>query len=98
MRILLPLILSAISVSHLQSAETNTGPITITINSSHGGIMVPAKINGSKPLSFLLDTGYGITTIHPELVESLDLKRVGRITISGIAGEEEAATYGGVIF
>lgn len=60
--------------------------------------MVSAKINGSKPLSFLLDTGYGINTIHPDLVEFLKLKRVGRITISGIAGEEEAGTYGGAVF
>ena len=60
--------------------------------------MISATVNGSKPLSFLLDTGYGITTIHPDLVEPLGLKRASQITIRGIAGEEKAPTFSGVIF
>lgn len=59
--------------------------------------MVPTKVNGA-PLSFLLDTGYGINMIHPDLIEPLKLRRAGRITIVGIAGEEEAGTYSGAVF
>jgi predicted aspartyl protease len=91
-------LISGPSITRLQSAETNSLPVTIPIHSSHVRIMVPAKINGSQPLSFLLDTGYGITTVHPDLIEPLKLKRVGRITISGIAGDEEAGTYASAIF
>ncbi len=58
-------------------------------------VMLPVTINASKPLSFLLDTGYTITAIHPRLVESLNLRPAGQITIVGIAGEETAPTYGG---
>ena len=60
--------------------------------------MVPTKVNGSKPLWFLLDTGYGVTTIHPDLIEPLGLKRAGQLTIVGIAGEEKAVTYEGAVF
>ena len=82
-----------------QCAEnTNREPVVISITSSHTRVMVPATVNGSKPLSFLLDTGYGINTIHPNLVESLGLKRAGQITIVGIAGDEKAPTYSGVVF
>ena len=78
--------------------ETNANPIAISIESAHGRIMIPAKVNGSKPLSFLIDTGFGINTIHPDLVEALGLKRAGQVTIRGIAGEEKAPTYGGMVF
>ncbi len=71
---------------------------TIPINSGHSRVMIEAQVNESKPLSFLLDTGYGIDTINPDLIESLGLRRAGRLTIVGIAGEEKAATYAGAVF
>lgn len=80
------------------TSPTNSMPVAIPIALKHGRVFVPAKISGSNLLSFLLDTGYGITTIHPELAKSLGLNRAGRMTIVGIAGEEQAATYGGVEF
>ena len=70
-----------------------------------GDLLVSAKVNGSRALTFKLDTGFGITTIKPSLVESLHLGRVGGITIDGIAGEERVATFrdaeldfGGMLF
>ncbi len=60
--------------------------------------MVPVSLNGTNKLSFLLDTGYTMTMVHPELVEMLQLRRAGEITINGIAGEERAPTYEGAAF
>jgi hypothetical protein len=77
---------------------TSPVPVTIPIDLTRNRVMVPVKVNGSKPLSFQLDTGYGTDTIHPDLVEPLGLKRAGRLTIVGIAGEEQAGTYGGAVF
>lgn len=57
--------------------------------------MVPARINGSNALSLLLDTGYDMTMLHPDHVEAAALKRTGRITIVGIAGEEPAGVFEG---
>jgi predicted aspartyl protease len=79
-------------------ATNHPMPVTVSISSRHGRVFVPAKVNGSKPLTFLLDTGYGITTIHPDLVESLGLTRSGYMTIVGIAGEERAGIYSGAEF
>jgi len=59
---------------------------------------VPVNLNGSNGLSFLLDTGFGMTMIHPGLAEPLKLRRVGEITIVGIAGDERAPTYEGAAF
>lgn len=81
-------------------AQTNTPPssVEIPLLERHGVLMVEAKVNGSKPLAFKLDTGFGVTTIHPDLIESLGLARTGHTTILGIAGEEQADTYGGAVF
>ena len=78
--------------------SVSTNPVAVPIEFKGGRVMVPVKINGSRTLSFLLDTGYGVTMIHPDLVEPLGLKRAGRLTIVGIAGEEEAGTYSGAMF
>jgi predicted aspartyl protease len=61
-------------------------------------IMVPARVNGSEPLSFMLDTGFSITTLHPDVVQQLNLRRAGHLTIVGIAGEEEAEVFEGARF
>ncbi len=106
MRGIMLLTLWAASVTAQTTAgKATSGPprsapsaITIPFQSARGRVMVPARVNGSKPLSFMLDTGYTITTVHPDLIEPLGLKRVGSITIVGIAGEEEASTYEGATF
>src|SRR5438105_4981144 len=81
-------------------AQTNLQPSTVElpIHMRHGDLLVETRVNGSEPLAFKLDTGFGITTINPERVESLKLNRVGRMTIQGIAGEERADTFDKAVF
>ena len=84
----------------MPSAESpaKAAGIRLPIEFRRGSLHVPTSVNGSNSLSFKLDTGFGVTTIHPDLVEKLQLKRAGSITIVGIAGEEKAATYEGARF
>lgn len=79
-------------------SPTNTAGTQLPIEFRRGSLFVPANVNGSNLLSFKLDTGFGVTTIHPDLVGKLQLKRAGSITIVGIAGEERADTYEGATF
>ncbi|MEY2429977.1 MAG: hypothetical protein QOJ40_2862 [Verrucomicrobiota bacterium] len=81
-------------------AQTNLAPASVEfpVKVEHGDLLIETRVNGSQPLSFKLDTGFGITTINPDKVESLNLKRVGKMTILGIAGEEKADTYSGATF
>ena len=78
----------------MPSAESPTNPagIRLPIEFRRGSLFVPASVNGSNSLSLKVDTGFGVTTVHPDLVEKLQLKRAGSITIVGIAGEEQADT------
>lgn len=60
-------------------------------------VMVPVSLNGSNALTFMLDTGFSMTMIHPTLAEPLRLRRAGDITVIGIAGEERAPVYEGAV-
>ncbi len=71
---------------------------TVPITLQRGQIMVPAQVNDSEPLSFMLDTGFSMTMLRPELAAKLKLTRVGEITVEGIAGEERTGTYEGAVF
>jgi predicted aspartyl protease len=86
------------SVDKTNVMQSTNLSVTIPFELARGRVTVPVRVNESKPLSFLLDTGYTITTIHPDLLEPLGLKRAGRVTIVGIAGEEEAGTYANAVF
>ena len=91
------LLLSSVDMRAAEST-TNSALAQFNFEFRQGNLMVPLRINDSKQLAFKLDTGFGVTTIHPELVESLQLNRMGTITIIGIAGEEESTTYRGAKF
>lgn len=85
-----------------RAADTKTNPpaagVDVPIEFRQGSLYVRAQVNGSNSLSFKLDTGFGVTTVHPDLVEKLQLRRVGNMTIMGIAGDERAETYSGANF
>ena len=85
----------ALPLANRAEETTNTSwnvPIEIVRNR----VRVPLAINDDpQQRSFLLDSGYGINMIHPNLVESLALRKVGRLDIVGIAGREEAGMYSG---
>ena len=79
------------------NAQTNsvTNGFAMPLDLSHGAALVSVRVNESKLLTFKLDTGFGVTTIHPDLVETLQLKPAGDLTIIGIAGDEKAGWYSG---
>jgi hypothetical protein len=89
--------LLTMSNARAQTASSTNG-VQVPADFRDGTVLVRAKLNGSEPLRFKLDTGFGITTIHPQVAETLNLKPAGPLTIIGIAGNEEARTYTGAVF
>jgi hypothetical protein len=73
--------------------------VTIPIETRRGHVIVPTRLNGTNKVSLLLDTGYSMTMLHADHVAAAELKPSGRrITIVGIAGEEQANVYEGPEF
>jgi predicted aspartyl protease len=79
-------------------AVATTNSVVLPFQLQRGHIMVPARLNGSNALSLLLDTGYDMTMLHPDYVQASGLRRTGRISIVGIAGEEPAGVFEGPAF
>lgn len=88
---------SAAESAREQSATNRS--VTIPFETRRGHVMVPTRVNGTNKVSLLLDTGYGMTMLHADHVAAAELKPSGRrITIVGIAGEEQANVYEGPEF
>src|SRR5262245_2501544 len=75
--------------TNITSASTLTN-VVVPYQLVRGHIVVLARVNESRQVSLMLDTGYTINMLSAEVIESLQLKRAGKITIVGIAGEREA--------
>ena len=87
----------------MRAVDTHTNPpsssVRVPFEFHQGSVIVRARVNATNAeLSFKLDTGFGVTTIHPDLAETLQLKRAGSLTIIGIAGKEQAGSFGGASF
>ena len=82
------------------ASDGATNPVVLNFEIRRGHVMVPARFSetNTTPLSLLLDTGYSMTMLHRDYVAALGLKRAGRITIVGIAGEEPADVFEGPAF
>src|SRR5207249_11755404 len=80
------------------SADPTNKIVILPFEFSRGHIVIRARINESEPLYFILDTGYSMPMIRPDLAESLKLKQTGKVTIVGIAGDELADVFEGATF
>jgi len=78
-------------------SATNTNSVVIPFKHERGHVMVGARLNGDHQVSLMVDTGYGLTMLHPDLVDQLGLRRRGKVTIVGIAGEEDADMFEGAM-
>lgn len=72
--------------------------MTIPFTLDRGRILLTGTANRSRSLTFLLDTGYTMTMLDGEVAQSLGLRRVGQVTIAGIAGDEQADEFEGAQF
>jgi predicted aspartyl protease len=70
----------------------------LSFDSDWSRVFLSAMVNGTGPHRFLVDTGYGLTMVQPELVDELNPPRAGRVDIIGIAGRETATMYRDVAF
>ena len=79
-----------------ESSNASPRHVTVPFEVRRGHVMVPTLMNGTNKLSLLLDTGYGMTMLHPDHIASASLTRSGRgITVVGIAGEERTSVFEG---
>ena len=96
-RVLQWIVVSISACTAAFSATNTTNSVVIPFKHERGHIMLGARLNDSQQVSLMVDTGYGLTMLHPNLVEQLDLRRRGKVTIVGIGGEEDADMFEGAV-
>lgn len=84
-------------MSLLTRAEL-TNSVTLPISLTHNRARLETRINGAGPFSILLDTACTIPTLHPAVIDELKIDSTGAVRIVGIAGEERAPTYRGIVY
>ena len=76
---------------------TNSNSVVIPFKHERGHVMLGARLNGGPQVSLMVDTGYGLSMLHPDLADDMDLRRRGKVTIVGIGGEEDADMFEGAV-
>ena len=74
--VLAPVLAAAIQV-------TTTRPVTIPFELVNRHVIVKATVNGSRPLSFVLDTGANQAIVRSDVAKALNLKLTGSVTSRG---------------
>jgi len=90
----------ALAAAELSTSSTvlpspGSNSVTLPFELQRGHVVVSARSNDTNALPFMLDTGYGLTMLRSGLAEEFNLRRSGRVTIVGIAGEKEAGMFEG---
>jgi hypothetical protein len=67
-------------------------PVTIPFELVTRHIMVKVKVNNSRPLSFVLDTGDKVGVIDMDVAKELGLKLEGQVRVGGAGAETLAAS------
>lgn len=85
-------ILAVFCVLHSMAFSQNLKSFTVPFEVSNNLVVVQATVNGSKPLSFILDTGASGTVISEKAAKDFGLKLEGQAAdVSAQGGSVEAA-------
>ena len=79
-------------------SPANQQTVSLPLEFKRGHMFISAQVNGSNSVWLMLDTGFTITVIDPKLADLLKLKQVGKTTIAGISGAEQAEVFAGPAF
>lgn len=90
------LVSGSVLTAFAQSFHLTNGKKSKTLNFKYikNLIIIPLTINGRGPYNFVLDTGIGIMLItDPSLTDSLELKNLRTLRITGFGEGEELSAY-----
>src|SRR5205085_7790375 len=69
------------------STDSTNAPVTIPFELVTRHIMLKVRINNSRPLSFVFDTGDKVGIVDAEVAKELGLKPEGQVRVGGAGAE-----------
>lgn len=73
------------------------GPVTLPVEVFRNLMLIEARINGSNPLRFILDSGAATSIIDTKRAQELGLKATDKTAITGVTGTAEGGRVGGTV-
>jgi len=84
-------IIDGLALLLIHSFAAASPPVPLPFHlTAQGGIIVPAIVNGSGPVSFMLDTGSNGSVISKQLASTLGAKAVAKTTLMSASGRRDA--------
>jgi len=71
-------------------------PVTIPAQLNQRHILLPVRVNGGEPVTFILDTGAGMTVLDKSYAQSLGIATKGRMQAAAAGGGVPLELAGGV--
>ena len=84
-------VIDGLALLLIHSFAATSPPVPLPFHlTGQGAIIVPAIVNGSGPVSFMLDTGSNGSVISEQLAASLGAKAVAKTTLMSASGRKDA--------
>ncbi len=80
---LIPFLLFVVVSPRASAVQAPTGPVTIPFDLATRHIMVKVRVNNSRPLSFVLDTGAHLALVRAQTAAELGLSLYGSVNSGG---------------
>ena len=71
---------------------SGTSALRIPFELSNNLIIVPVRVNGSRPLHFIFDTGASISVLDPGTARSMRLRESGKLKLDATGGSVQSGT------
>jgi Aspartyl protease/PDZ domain len=91
--LLVALVSASLCGAQTAAPATSTGPVTIPFELVTRHIVVRVKINDSRPLSFVFDTGDKVGIVDTDVAKELGLKLDGQLRIGGAGADTLPGSY-----
>jgi predicted aspartyl protease len=88
----------AVARAARQTAARQSHVARVPFEMNGNSLFLQARLNGSRPCWFILDTGAAQTVLNATTVQSLGLKVSGRGTLAGAGGNVQSTRVTGVTF
>ena len=97
LRCLLPFVILFLSASEVLSQNRNQSVARIPFEISNNLIVLQCRVNSSRPLSFILDTGASASVINDSRARELGFQSQGQVSATTQGGSTEASFVKGVL-
>src|SRR5262245_39538878 len=88
------MVLAGAAIAPVRTSSVSApAPVSIPFEPAARHVIVQVTVNGSRPLSFILDTGAHAAIIRTAVAQELNLKLEGTVGVGGAGGGSQRGSF-----